>query len=82
MRALCTELGLVHAVDPFANETQTPQEPYFRLHGITGARHVYTDAELERLRGMLPPAPNPVYVLFNNVPRVGDVRRFRALLER
>ncbi len=82
VRGLCEELGLVHAVDPFVAETQTPADPYFRLHGVTGARHVYSDAELERLRGMLPPTENPAYVLFNNIPRVGDVRRFRALLER
>jgi uncharacterized protein YecE (DUF72 family) len=82
VRSLCAELGLVHAVDPFVAQTQTPDAPYFRLHGVTGAHHVYTDAELDRLRGMLPSTPNPAYVLFNNVPRVGDVRRFRALLER
>jgi uncharacterized protein YecE (DUF72 family) len=80
--ALCEELGLVHGVDPFVAGTQTPAVAYFRLHGVTGAHHVYSDAELERLRGMLPPSANPAYVLFNNVPRVGDVRRFRALLGR
>ena len=80
--ALCTELDLVHAVDPFVSETQTPERPYFRLHGITGARHVYTDEELEELRGMLPPGANPAYVLFNNIPRVGDAHRFQAVLER
>ncbi len=80
VRALCDELGLVHAVDPFVMDTQTPEEPYFRLHGVTGSRHVYTDDELERLRGMLPPGANTAYVLFNNIPRVGDVRRFAALL--
>ncbi len=80
VRELCEELDLVHAVDPFVAETQTPDRTYFRLHGVTGAHHVYSDAELERLRGMLPPSANPAYVMFNNVPRVGDVRRFRALL--
>jgi uncharacterized protein YecE (DUF72 family) len=77
---LCEELGLVHAVDPFVAETQTPDAAYFRLHGVTGARHVYSDEELVRLRGMLPRSANPAYVLFNNIPRIGDVRRFRALL--
>lgn len=80
VRSLCGELGLVHAVDPFVAETQTPAEPYFRLHGVTGAHHVHTDAELERLREMLPPAADRTSVRFNNVPRVGDARRFRALL--
>jgi uncharacterized protein YecE (DUF72 family) len=44
---------------------------------------VYTDAELDRLADMLPAAPNqPTYVLFNNLPRVDDARRFRAILAR
>ncbi|HEX2087181.1 MAG TPA: DUF72 domain-containing protein [Solirubrobacteraceae bacterium] len=82
VRSLCAELGLDHAVDPFTAPSQTPERPYFRLHGVSGPYHVHTDAELERLRGMLPSTANPAYVLFNNIPRVGDARRFRALLER
>jgi uncharacterized protein YecE (DUF72 family) len=50
---------------------------YFRLHGITGARHVYTDGELRRLASMTPPG---AYVMFNNIPRVRDAKRFSALL--
>ena len=80
--ALCGELGLVHVVDPFVDETVTPERTYFRLHGITGARHVYSDGELERLAAMLPREPMVApYVMFNNLPRVGDARRFRELLE-
>ena len=52
--ALCRDLGLVHVVDPFVSTTVTPEQTYFRLHGITGARHVYSDAELEQLADMLP----------------------------
>ena len=75
--ALCRELDLVHVVDPFVNETVTPEQTYLRLHGTTGARHVYSDDELDRLVGMLPRDPAvPPYVLFNNLPRVGDARRF------
>jgi uncharacterized protein YecE (DUF72 family) len=78
---LCRELDLVHVVDPFVHATATPRQPYFRLHGTTGARHVYTDDELRRLLELLPAAPEaPPYVMFNNLPRVGDARRFRALL--
>jgi uncharacterized protein YecE (DUF72 family) len=76
---LCRELGLVHVVDPFVSATVTPEQTYYRLHGISGARHVYSDAELEQLADMLPAAaPAPAYVLFNNLPRVGDARRFIA----
>jgi len=43
---LCDDLSLVHVVDPFVSQTVTPDTPYFRLHGISGARHVYRDEEL------------------------------------
>jgi uncharacterized protein YecE (DUF72 family) len=80
---LCRELGLVHVVDPFVSTTVTPDQTYFRLHGITGARHVYTDAELQRLADMLPSGEGrPPYVLFNNLPRIEDARRFRTILSR
>ncbi len=80
---LCRDLGLVHVVDPFVSTTVTREQTYFRLHGITGARHVYTDAELEQLADMLPAGEGrPAYVLFNNLPRVEDARRFRAILSR
>ena len=80
---LCRELELVHVVDPFVSTTVTPEQTYFRLHGISGARHVYTDAELEQLADMLPAGEGrPAYVLFNNLPRVEDARRFRAILSR
>ena len=78
---LCRDLGLVHVVDPFVSTTVTPDQTYLRLHGTTGARHVYTDAELDELADMLPAAPShPPYVLFNNLPRVEDTRRFRSTL--
>jgi uncharacterized protein YecE (DUF72 family) len=80
---LCDDLGLVHVVDPFVSNTVTPEQTYFRLHGITGARHVYSDAELKRLADLLPAGEGrPAYVLFNNLPRVEDARRFRTILSR
>ena len=80
---LCRDLGLVHVVDPFVSTTVTPDQTYLRLHGTTGARHVYTDRELEQLADMLPAGEGrPAYVLFNNLPRVDEARRFRAILSR
>jgi uncharacterized protein YecE (DUF72 family) len=80
---LCGELELVHVVDPFVSTTVTPEQTYLRLHGTTGARHVYSDAELTQLADNLPVAPDqPPYVLFNNLPRVEDARRFRQVLAR
>lgn len=72
---LCRELELVYVVDPFVDAIQSTAGPvYLRLHGVTGARHVYTDDELRRLAGLTPP---DAYVMFNNIPRVSDARRFQ-----
>lgn len=79
VQGLCTDLDLVHVVDPFVTRPQTRDPAYFRLHGVTGARHVYTDEELRTLEGMLPKT-GEVYVMFNNMPRVGDAKRFISLL--
>ena len=76
---LCTDLQLVHAVDPMQHDTMTPDQTYFRLHGTSGSRHVHTDDELRRLRDMVDGRPS-AYVLFNNLPRVGDAERFLDLL--
>lgn len=78
--SLCEELGLVYVVDPFVDAIRpTAGPPYLRLHGVTGARHVYTDDELRRLASM---TPTDAHVMFNNIPRVNDAKRFSALLAR
>jgi uncharacterized protein YecE (DUF72 family) len=85
VRDLCRDLDLGHVVDPFVTPTVTPEQMYLRLHGHgpLGARHVYTDEELAQIVALVPAnsaiAP---YVLFNNLPRVGDARRFVDLLRR
>ena len=81
LRDLCAELDIAHVVDPFVHDTVTPERSYFRLHGITGARHSYTDEELTDLRRKLPDEwADPPYVMFNELPRADDARRFGALL--
>jgi uncharacterized protein YecE (DUF72 family) len=66
VRELCEELGLVHGVDPFQQMPVTAGAGYFRLHGRSGFRHQYSDAELDEFRAKAT-AWNPSYVLFNNV---------------
>jgi len=83
-RALAKELDLVHVIDPFVTPPpETPAPVYWRLHGIGGARHTYDDRELRQLKDMAEAAAagSCGWVLFNNLPRVGDARRFRVLLE-
>ncbi|MGZ9031206.1 MAG: DUF72 domain-containing protein [Burkholderiaceae bacterium] len=77
---LCKDLALVHVIDPFVTDAQTQSPTYFRMHGVTGSRHVYSDDELRWLMERIP-AEGDVYVMFNNLPRVGDAKRFVALVE-
>lgn len=78
--ALCRDLGLIHAVDPFVRPSLTPELLYWRLHGNKSHYARYTDDELLQIDGWLSAIAAPeAYVLFNNIPRVHDVRRFREL---
>lgn len=80
--ALCRDLGLVHVVDPFVVPPEPGHAVYWRLHGIGGARHSYSDEQLRDLHRMLREASpsEPAYVMFNNLPRVGDAKRFKSLV--
>lgn len=77
---VCRDLNLVHAVDPFVRPSLTPELLYWRLHGNGSAYASYTDAELRQIRDWLPKDPAiDTYVLFNNIPRVKDLKRFQSL---
>ena len=76
VRDLCRELDLVHAVDPFIRPSLTPEFTYWRLHGNGSAYAKYTDDELRQLVAWLQPE---TYVMFNNIPRVEDSKRFLAM---
>jgi uncharacterized protein YecE (DUF72 family) len=76
--ALCRDLALVHAVDPFSARPLTDGLKYFRLHGIGGPRHRYHDDELARLADLV--ERGPAWVLFNNVHMLEDARRFGRLV--
>ncbi|HWI36087.1 MAG TPA: hypothetical protein VNU64_06520, partial [Burkholderiales bacterium] len=71
----------VHVVDPFVTPPEPRHAVYWRLHGIGGARHSYAAKELRALKRMLDDAqpPGTAYVMFNNLPRVGDAKRFLKL---
>ena len=79
--SLCRDLDLVHAVDPFVRPSVTPESPYWRLHGNRSHYARYTDDELRQIIAWLPDADaTDAYVMFNNIPRIHDVRRFQELL--
>jgi uncharacterized protein YecE (DUF72 family) len=78
--AICRDLQLVHAVDPFVRPSLTPELLYWRLHGNRSHYANYTDAELQQIWSWISEhAGTDAYVLFNNIPRVQDIKRFREL---
>jgi uncharacterized protein YecE (DUF72 family) len=77
---LCRELRLVHCVDPFQGEAATRGLSYYRLHGIGGYRHEYTDEELGELSGRCP-GEDAGYFMFNNLSMLKDAERFQAILK-
>jgi uncharacterized protein YecE (DUF72 family) len=80
VRELCDELGLLHVVDPFVRLPVTPGPFYFRLHGIGGYGHRYSDAELHRLFDSTRRFPAGGRCLFNNVSMRESALRFARLL--
>ena len=82
--ALCRDLQLVHVVDPFVSPADPGRSVYWRLHGPGSPRASYDRAKLLRLHRMLLDAGphETAYVLFNNLPRFDDAKRFTALLRK
>ncbi|MDQ2936269.1 MAG: DUF72 domain-containing protein [Acidobacteriota bacterium] len=82
--SICKAHKLRHVVDSFTAKTVTPKHCYFRLHGKTGWRYKYDDAELEELASLLPEAPSTrthPYVFFNNIRMTEDAVRFQEIIE-
>lgn len=78
--SLCRDLALIHTVDPFIRPSLTPELLYWRLHGNRSHYARYTDDELRQIHAWLPTDDTTdAYVMFNNVPRVKDVKRYREL---
>ncbi len=81
---VCEDLGLVHAVDPFAAEPSTVGLAYFRLHGSPPGprpyRYTYSDADLSRLASTCEEYDD-AFVMFNTLSMASDAARFRALVE-
>lgn len=75
---LCSELELIHVVDPFVNKTVTREKFYYRMHGVSGWRHIYSDDELKELKKLIPKGKSG-RVYFNNISMVQDALRFSAL---
>lgn len=80
---LCRELDLLHVVDPFRGREKSGSIIYWRLHGVGGFQHRYTDRELSRLASILNKSKKKkAYVFFNNVFMWEDAQRFLDLWNR
>lgn len=77
---LCTDLDLWHAVDPFTQQSVTPEKCYFRMHGRIRWRYNYEVGELEELATLLP-KKGKSYVFFNNVSMLEDAETFQRILK-
>jgi uncharacterized protein YecE (DUF72 family) len=75
---LCRDLRLTHVVDPFQRQSLTADLVYWRLQGNGSHEAGYTDLELLQLLQWLSPVGDR-YVMFNNIPRAHDARRFKEL---
>jgi uncharacterized protein YecE (DUF72 family) len=80
VKKICKDLDLWHVVDPFKARTVTPENCYYRLHGVVRWRYTYEEGELEELVSLLPEA-GLSYVFFNNITMTEDALRFEKILK-
>jgi len=78
---ICMDLGIVPCLDPFAGKLIRGELLYVRLHGRTGYRYRYSEAEMKELIGTAE-AYSEAYLMFNNISMYEDAQRLRNLLER
>jgi len=79
IRNLCSELGLIHCVDPFKAEAVSGEFSYFRLHGIGGYGYKYTGGDLKKLKAKCE-GKGETYCMFNNVHMFEDAVRFKRMV--
>lgn len=87
---LCRESSLTHVVDPLRRRPARGRPPCFRLNGVDGPGHHYTDDELSEIvrrcddygDGHAMYDAGSAYCLFGNATRREDARRLRRLLTR
>ncbi len=81
VKRTCSDLDLVHCVDPFKSRPTHGRVRYFRLHGRPGynLRYRYRKEDLKELLGMID--RKTAYVLFNNLSMLHDAKRFQRLIE-
>ena len=76
---LVKQFQLVHAVDPFQQESASPDFCYFRLFGPKGFRSSYALEDLKELVTQVRRFRRG-YVFFNNISMWDDAKRFQEML--
>ncbi len=78
--SICSELDLIHCVDPFKDKPALSGKiRYFRLHGKGGYKYQYKDEELIHLKKLCN-FSGTTYVMFNNTYMFEDAARFKKLI--
>ena len=80
VQRLCRELDLIHVTDPFHGPSLHGTPTYWRLHGRTGYRYRYTEADLSQLTTWVQALKGEVYCLFNNRFMWEDAQRLKQKL--
>lgn len=83
IKRLCSELDLIHCVDPLASKPALEQSvAYFRLHGLGERMYAYRYTQRD-LAGLLrickKSGAEEIYCLFNNVHMLQDAARFEEM---
>lgn len=78
IRKIAEELGIIHVVDPFKNESTYGEFKYYRLHGKVGYSYFYDGQDLLFLKKI---AMENDYVMFNNTHMCENARTFREMIK-
>jgi uncharacterized protein YecE (DUF72 family) len=73
-------LEIIPCLDPFGGSSIRGDLLYLRLHGKTGYRYTYSDAEIKELI-RVGNAYSEAYIMFNNMNMYEDAVRLKALLD-
>jgi len=76
---LCTDLNMLHCVDPFSRHTVTKTQAYFRMHGIESYYYNHNKKDLDKLYNWCQ-SYEQAFAMFNNVSMWDDALAFQNML--
>jgi uncharacterized protein YecE (DUF72 family) len=81
IQEVCSELELIHVVDPFKAEPVTAAPYYFRVLGKRGRGFSFTDEQLGEL-ATVSLLEEEAFVFFNHLEMLADAARFEEMITR